>query len=256
MPPFKKAKAVPQVRRRPPPVLRVPDCDDADELHQFVETLQKALAKRPRQLVLRFLGVCRMGSDPALVIHHVLSQRDPAIQVHADAWSPIAGPGVILWLAADTRALRPDAWIWFRGPRGSRPGFDPATPMLRNPDAWKGEDEDEEDEPGFFRRLRMEVRVSAFDQPAVLQIIGRYLPALELANQPIPPSVLREFGLLDDGRLDRALTAAFAAGSKESPTPDASPRETSSSSSAASTAPLPPPERPPASPPRPDFGPG
>ena len=52
-----------------------PDCDTADELQSFLGNLERAIATRPREIVLRFVGVSQLAPDPALLLHHILHER-------------------------------------------------------------------------------------------------------------------------------------------------------------------------------------
>ena len=49
----------------------------------------------------------------------------------------------------------------------------------------------------------------AADYARVLELINEFLPAYEFAGRIVTVSVLREFGLLDDQRLDNVLATVF-----------------------------------------------
>ena len=174
--------------------LLVPDCDSPIELQSFLEQLHSALASKPRELVLQFIGVHQMSPDPALLIHHVLQDRDPGIRLRTEALSPIIGPGVLLWLVGDTRYLRPTAWLYLMtSPPRRRMG----PPWIPEPEPWQADSR------------ASETNLSGIDLNTVLELVNQYLPVQELGDKPIKPEVLREFGLIDGDRFDEALKAVL-----------------------------------------------
>jgi hypothetical protein len=101
----------------------------------------------------------------------------------------LQGATVLIWLLGDTRLIREDARLSFR----------PAGPFVTD-DAvtvWK--------DRSFFDDDDMEKD----DYVRVLQAINEFLPVKELAGRPVEMSVLKEFGLVDNAKVDDLLAIAF-----------------------------------------------
>ncbi len=179
-----------------PTDLCLPDCDSSSELQSVVETLERALACRPRVLTLRFIGVHHMNPDPALVIHDLLMQRSPQTRLHTVAHSPLLGGGVLLWLAGDIRSIRPNTYLFLPN-RKTGPSRRSLPPWLET-ETWNIE------EPGS------EVNLFAVDYDTLLGLINQYLPVSEMLGKPILPAQLREFGLLGSGPMEDYLKTAFS----------------------------------------------
>jgi hypothetical protein len=163
-----------------------------DEAYQ----LESLLAKKPRKLQIEFVGSGEIPADTALLMHSMILKRSPQTRIVTNARSSLLGPTVLIWLLGDTRHLREDAQLRFR----------PAGPFGPDdaPVAWKDRctcDECEIEETDYIR---------------VLQAINEFLPAKELAGQPIEISVLKEFGLVDNEKADDLLATAFGRGKERS----------------------------------------
>ncbi len=179
--------------------LYVPDCDTADELQSFLGNLERAIATRPREIVLRFVGVSQMAPDPALLLHHILHEREPGILLRTEALSPIVGPGVLLWLAGDVRTMRPNTWLYMmKTVPGTRRRSVPRG--VAELEAWQGGETDP---------TPPQPRLVDYDFQTVLDLVNQFLPVNELGDRPITPGELREFGLIGGERFDAVLAAAF-----------------------------------------------
>jgi hypothetical protein len=151
--------------------------------------LESLLAKKPKQLQIEFVGSGEIPADTALLMRSMILKRSPKTRIVTNARSSLIGPTVLIWLLGDTRHLREDAQLRFR-PAGA---FCPDDA----PVAWKDRctcDECEIEEQNYIR---------------VLQAINEFLPAKELAGQPIEISVLKQFGLVENEKVDKFLAAAF-----------------------------------------------
>jgi hypothetical protein len=156
-----------------------------DEAYQ----LESLLAKKPKQLQIEFVGSGEIPADTALLIRSMILKRSPQTRIITNARSSLLGPTVLVWLLGDTRHVREDAQLRFR-PAGP---FGPDDASV----AWKDHctcDQCEIEELDYIR---------------VLQAINEFLPAKELAGQPIEMSVLKEFGLVDNEKVDDLLATAF-----------------------------------------------
>jgi hypothetical protein len=156
-----------------------------DEAYQ----LESLLAKKPKQLQIEFVGSGEIPADTALLMRSIILKRSLQTRIITNARSSLLGPTVLIWLLGDTRQIREDAQVRFR----------PAGPFGPDdaPVAWKDRctcDECEIEEQNYIR---------------VLQVINEFLPAKELAGQPIEISVLKQFGLIENEKVDSFLAAAF-----------------------------------------------
>ena len=156
-----------------------------DEAYQ----LESLLAKKPKQLQIEFVGSGEIPADTVLLMRSMILKRSPQTRIITNARSSLLGATALIWLLGDTRHLREDAQLRFR----------PAGPFSPDdaPVAWKDRctcDECEIEEQDYIR---------------ILQAINEFLPAKELAGQPIEISVLKEFGLVDNEKVDELLATAF-----------------------------------------------
>jgi hypothetical protein len=161
-----------------------------DEAYQ----LESLLARKPKQLQIEFVGSGEIPADTALLMRSMLLKRSPQTRIITNARSSLMGPTVPIWLLGETRHIREDAQLRFR----------PAGPFCPDdaPVAWKDRctcDECEIEERDYIR---------------VLEAINEFLPAKELAGQPIEISVLKQFGLVENEKVDSFLAVAFR-GDKE-----------------------------------------
>ena len=160
-----------------------------------VAELEKALSKEPRSLHIEMVGVGEILPDAALRIRSILLARSPRTQIITDARSSLHGSSVLVWLLGDTRLIREDAKLYFR-----RTNFSEAE-AEKEKDAWN-------DEPEFSDSFS-EVEPEEADYARVLQLINEFLPVKELAGRFIDVPVLRQFGLVENEKVDRFLAAAF-----------------------------------------------
>ena len=151
--------------------------------------LETMLARKPARLQIEFVGPGEIPADSALLMRSMILKRSERTRIVTNARSSLQGATVLIWLLGDTRLIREDARLSFR----------PAGPFVAD-DAvkvWKdrsffGDDDIEED-----------------DYVRVLQAINEFLPVKELAGRPVEMSVLKEFGLVDNEKVDDLLATAF-----------------------------------------------
>ncbi len=159
--------------------------------------IERALARRPAKLQLDLIGTDDMPGDIALVICEILRKGSATTHLITNARSSLRGPSVLVWLMGETRLIREDAKLYFR-----RPAI---------------QDEDHNFEGN--ESAESEVDMDEIDYLQVLQHMDHFLPVKELAGRPIDVRVLRQFGLVDNERVDHFLASAFAKASV-SPEPD------------------------------------
>jgi hypothetical protein len=160
-----------------------------------IAALEKVMAKKPRQLQLDMIGEGEIPADWALLIRSILNHRTPKTQVITNARTSLQNGSVLVWLLGDCRIIRNDARLFFR--RANIPGDDADADQewkegdLKYSSSHSGMDPDE------------------VDYAKVLQLINEYLPVNELAGRTIEMPVLRQFGLVDNEKLDTFLATAF-----------------------------------------------
>ena len=162
-----------------------------------IAALEKALAGRPRQLQIEMMGEGEMPADWALLIRSILMQRSRKTRIITNARSSLLGAGVLVWLSGDSRLIRDDARVFFRRATTSVTGeADDDTVWeegeTKHTDAFAQADPEE---AGYARAL---------------QHINEFLPVKELAGRMIDVPTLRQFGLVENEKLDRFLAAAFS----------------------------------------------
>ena len=121
----------------------------------------------------------------------VLVGRSPKTHVITNARSSLQGGAVLIWLMGDTRLIRDDAKLYFR--KSNKEDADD------DGEDWKDEKSDDS-----------EADLEEVDYAQVLQHIDNFLPVQELAGRPVDLEVLRQFGLVDNEKVDHFLASAFA----------------------------------------------
>jgi len=160
-----------------------------------IAELQRALAKRPRVLRIEIVGSGEIPADVALRFRTVLMERSLKTRIVTDAYSSLQGGSVLLWLLGDSRTIREDARLYFRRT------------------TWSEEDEVNEnvmrdDEP--YRDSYSTVDPDEGDYARVLQLINEFLPVKEMAGRLIGGPVLRQFGLIENEKVDSFLATVFS----------------------------------------------
>jgi hypothetical protein len=161
-----------------------------------IEELKRALAKKPKALQIEIGGTGEMSADVALRFRAALMERSPKTRIVMNAHSSLQGGSVLLWLLGDSRKIREDARLYFRRT------------------TWSEEDEVKEngakdDEPAY-RDSYSEVDPDEGDYARVLQLINEFLPVKEMAGRVIGAPVLRQFGLIENEKVDSFLATVFS----------------------------------------------
>jgi len=158
--------------------------------------LEKALARKPRQFQIDLLGNGEMGADWALLIRSILLRRSPRTRVITNARSSLQGGSVLVWLLGDQRIIRNDARIFFR-----------RVDMTESNDAdvnWVWKESDLKYVDSYS-----ETDPEDSDYIKMLHLINEFLPVKELSGKVVNVPVLRQFGLVENEKLDRFLAAVF-----------------------------------------------
>jgi len=161
-----------------------------------IADLEEALAKKPRRFQIDLVGDGEISADWALLIRSVLIQRAPQTQLITNARSSLQGGTALVWLLGDQRMIRSDARMFFRRV------VLPEDSEVEEKYAWKG------GEPEYTDSFS-ETDPEDADYVKVLQLINEFLPVKELAGKVINWSVLRQFGLVENEKLDRFLATAL-----------------------------------------------
>lgn len=176
-----------------------------------IADLERALARKPRQLQLDMVGEGEIQADWALLIRSILNQRSPKTRIITNARSSLQGGSVLVWLQGDRRIIRPDARVFFRRATES----DDAA--ANENAAWK------EGEPKYTDSYS-ETDPEEADYARVLQAINEFLPVKEMAGRPVEVAELRQFGLVENDKLDRFLATAIGKSQETNEDPANEPR--------------------------------
>jgi hypothetical protein len=162
-----------------------------------IADLERALAKKPRTLQIEIVGSGEIPADVALRFRTALTERSHRTRIVTNAHSSLQGGSVLLWLLGDARTIREDARLYFRRT------------------TWSEDDEVEEnggakdDEPAY-RDSYSEIDPDEGDYARVLQLINEFLPVKEMAGRLIGAPVLRQFGLIENEKVDSFLATVFS----------------------------------------------
>jgi hypothetical protein len=104
---------------------------------------------------------------------------------------------VLLWLLGDTRTIRGDARLYFRDT------------------TWSKDDEVQvngacKDQEPAYRDSYSTVDPDEGDYAKALEIINEYLPVKEMAGRLVGVPVLRQFGLIENEKVDSFLATVFS----------------------------------------------
>jgi hypothetical protein len=161
-----------------------------------VAKLEDALADVPKQLHLELMGDGEIDVDWALVFRDVLIQRSTETKLITHARSTLKNGSALVWLLGDQRIIRADARVFFRKSDYTEPTATPE--KVWDEDQLEYVDPDSEADPEEATHAK------------VLQYINEFLPVPELVGRIIDVPTLRQFGLIENDKLDCFLATAFA----------------------------------------------
>ncbi len=162
----------------------------------WVANLEKVLRKKPRTVRIEIIGSGEVPADFALLIRAALLERPPKTRLIMNARSSLQNGSVMIWLLGDTRTIRDDAKVFFR--RADLPDDAEIDPTSD----WKANE-------SKYRDSYSEIDPDEGDHARVLQIINEFLPVKELAGRLISVAILKQFGLVENERVDGFLATAF-----------------------------------------------
>src|SRR5437660_10660948 len=140
----------------------------------------------------------------------LLMERSQKTRIVTNTRSSLRGGSVLLWLLGDSRTIRDDARLYFRRTTLSEDD------EVQENGVWK------DDEPQY-RDSYSAIDPDEGDYARVLQLINEFLPVKEMAGRLIGAPVLRQFGLIENEKVDNFLATVF---SKSSEPSDRSPKAT------------------------------
>jgi hypothetical protein len=158
---------------------------------RLLAILEGALANTPQDLTIELIGPGILLHDNALMLFEELQNRSSQTRLHVRARTCLIDGAVLLWLAGDTRSMRPDGWIQISAmpvtPASSGGGLDDVSILI------------EDEEPANT------------DLRSIHKHINEWLPVQEIAGLRLFEADLREFGVLDDTETSKQLAALFHA---------------------------------------------
>src|SRR5436190_13162864 len=166
-----------------------------------IADLERQLAKKPRVLQIEIVGTGEIPADVALRFRSALMERSPGTRIVTHARSSLQGGSVLLWLLGDRRTIRDDARLYFR-----RTSLSEEDEVQEN-GVWKN------DEPRY-RDSYSGIDPEEGDYARVLQLINEFLPVKEMAGRLIGVPVLRQFGLVQNEKVDHFLATVFSKSSE------------------------------------------
>ncbi len=163
-----------------------------------IEKLEKVLARKPGWVQIDLIGIGEIPADAALLIRAVLIARLPKTRIITNARSSLQGSSVLVWLLGDVRLIRNDARLFFRDTDLSEEQQAEQVEVLK----YSG--------PKYRDSYTESADPEEWDYVRVLQLINEFLPVKELVGCPIGVPLLRQFGLIENEKVDGFLAAAFS----------------------------------------------
>jgi hypothetical protein len=155
------------------------------------------LAKKPRTLQIEIIGAGEVPADSALRFRAALMERSPKTRLVTNAHSTLQGGSALLWLLGDSRTIRDDARLYFR------------RTTLSEDDEVQVNGACGDAEPAYQDSYST-IDPDEGDYARVLQIIDEYLPVREMAGRLVGVPVLRQFGLIENEKVDSFLATVFS----------------------------------------------
>lgn len=162
-----------------------------------VADLETALAKKPGTLKIEIVGAGEIPADAALRFRAALMKRSPKTRIVTHAGSSLQNGSVLLWLLGDRRTIRDDARVYFRRTTFSEEDEVPENGL-------------EKKEEPKYRDSYSQVDPDEGDYARVLQLVNEFLPVKEMAGRLINVPVLRQFGLIENEKVDSFLLTLFS----------------------------------------------
>jgi hypothetical protein len=161
------------------------DCKFSRECLQLAKAIRHA---NPGDLLwVEIFETGEPSHESVLMCHDIIAQRPKGVHIHIHSHSKLTNAPVLVWLAADTRTLRSDAWIYF--PPELKPEYHKFVP------ADVIEAMQERGEPIDFK-------ADSMNSVQIAKHVRKYLPE-NLLGRPVWTSELEEFGLIEKAEAKR-----------------------------------------------------
>lgn len=159
-----------------------------------VAELERVLAGKPHRLQVDLIGEGEISAEWAMLIQELLLSRPSKSRLITNARSSLKNGSVLVWLLGDERRLAAHAQLFFRKATIAE------EPEGATAQVWDAEElkySDAETDPDEVAQARL------------LQRINEYLPVKDLAGKVVDATTLRQFGLVENEKLDSFLVTAF-----------------------------------------------
>ena len=175
---------------------KLPAYDDSYYVRRALK-LEAALREKPKVLQIEMIGEGEIPADTTLLIRSILMSRSPGTELVTNARSSLQGGSVLVWLLGDRRMIRDDARVFFK-----------RNPLAdENPvEVYAGLGQAE----SKYKDSYSSVDPEDADYARVLKLINEYLPARQFAGRIVSVNMLREFGLVDNRRVNTAHPGALS----------------------------------------------
>ncbi len=159
----------------------------------LLSSLYAALGDGMDKITLELLGPGLMLHDTALMLLEVLRKRPPHVHIHAHSHTCLSDGALLIWLAANTRTIRADAWIEL-----SDMPEPPIHRCTRLHSTYKSGLRVEDEHPADT------------DLRTVMRHLNEWLPVAEISGLRLFETDLKDLGLIEDVVSDENLAALFA----------------------------------------------
>lgn len=161
---------------------------------RLLSGLREGLALNGGAVHLELVGPALMCHDTALMLYHELRSRPRVGHLHIHSHTCLFDGAVLLWLAGDSRTLRPDGWIQL--------SEIPCTPPTGRASRPGGVDYCE-------AIAASEERPADTDLRRIMDHLDEWLPVHEIAGLRLFPNELRDLGLLASEAEEKMLAGYF-----------------------------------------------
>ena len=160
---------------------------------RLLTAIQNAISECHDSLKLELLGPGLMLPDTALMIYHAFRKRPTWMSIHAHSHTCMMDGAILPWLLADTRSIRPDAWIQ----------VSEAATFLHDFACGRGD--------YSTAVLAAEETAADTDTRTIHRLLDEFLPVAEIAGLRLFEPDLRELGLIRGEDEPDTLAELFAA---------------------------------------------
>ena len=160
---------------------------------RLLTSIQNAISECHDSLTLELLGPGVMLPDTALMIFHEFRKRPSWMSIHAHSHTCLMDGAILPWLLADTRSIRPDAWIQ----------VSEAGAFLHDFACGRGD--------YSTAVLAAEETAADTDTRTIHRLLDEFLPVSEIAGLRLFETDLSELGLIRGEAEPDTLAELFAA---------------------------------------------